>query len=240
MRKKKAGLGGDGNVTTIDLGETIDRAVRTEASRLAGSSKPAKKAGKGEVPSRFSQYTGGYRPGMLGGKGYRPPWYGSSYRPGLSGSWKLGNMLKLPKQLEAKDTLTGVVLGTVGNRVLSWVVPGIVGTSEGIATEAVAFGVGLVPYLAKPNAMTVGIAIPGLVYLAGALTEYAIQKTQLLGKKPATPAAAPTAVEGRVAGANALAARRKLQAVQARINAGRMQGAQPAPRVVARPQRVAS
>jgi hypothetical protein len=229
MRKSQnASLGGDGNVTTIDLGETIDRAVRTEAARLAGPSKSKDK----EVPSRFSRYTGGYRPGMFGGSGSRPSWYGSSYRPGMSGPWKLGDMLKLPKQLEAKDALTGVVLGTVGNRVLSWVVPGIVKTESKIATEAIAFGVGLVPYLAKPNAMTVGIAIPGLVYLAGALTEYAIEKTQLLGAKPV--------LAGRIAGSPdaATAARRKLQEVQARINAGRHHGG--SPRVVARPaQRVA-
>ncbi len=229
MKKKVEGDGGGVNVTEIDLGEKVSETVREEVAsqiRMAGK-------GRGNVTSphaasRFSRFSGGYPPGMYGG--YRPSW-----ATGLSG-WKLGDFLKLPADVKpvAKNLLVGGLVGTVANRVVVWVAPGIVKTDSKLATEAIGFAVGIVPYLVKQNTTTVGVALPGLFFLAGALAEYAIGKTNLLGAKPAL--SGPQLAAG-AQGDPVLAARRKLQEVQARIAQARAQAQGQIPRVAA--QRVA-
>lgn len=223
---KKQGV----NVVAADLGDA--EAVRTDADRIqmAGPGRPAARGAN--VPSSLSRFSGGYRPGMYGG--YRPSWAGR-FQSGLAGADKLGAFLKLPSSLQSsgKDLLTGAIVGTAANRVVTWVVPGLVRTQSKLATEAIGFAVGLVPYLVRQNAMTFGVALPGLVFLTGALTEWAIGRTNLLGAKPAlSGAGAPAALAGQDA---VLAARRKLAEVQNRIAAARQNAG--IPRVAA--QRVA-
>lgn len=214
------------NVTGAELNEQ----VRTDADRIQMAG-PGSLARGANIPSRLSRFAGGgYRPGMFGG--YRPSWAGR-FTPGMGG-WKLGEMLKLPGSLGGKDLLTGALVGTVANRVVTWVVPGLVKTQSKLAVEAIGFAAGLVPYLVKQNATTVGIALPGLVFLAGAATEWAIGKTNLLGAKPQLQGAGPsTALAGQDA---VLAARRKLAEVHNRIAQARQQAG--VPRVAA--QRVSA
>jgi len=233
--KKKVEGGGGPNVTEIDLGEKIDETIReaVEVSRMAGPSSAA----RGNVtPSGASRFAGGYRPGMYGG--YRPSWsrFGGA---GLgAGNWKLGEFLKLPESMKstAKDLLVGGLVGTVANRVVTWVAPGLVKTDSKLATEAIGFAVGIVPYLVKQNPTTVGIALPGLFFLAGSLTEYAIGKTNLLGAKPSLSGSQP-AMGSQQTQDPVLAARRKLAEVHNRIAAARQQAQASVPRVQA--QRVA-
>lgn len=230
---KKANGGGGGNVTEIDLGEKVTESIRQEVAdqvRMAGHS-------KGNVTStrpvsRFSRFSGGYRPGMYGG--YRPSWADRSSLSG--GAWKLGEFLKLPDQIKAvgKDLLVGGLVGTVANRVVAWVAPNLVKTDSKLATEAIAFAVGIVPYLVKQNVTTLGVALPGFFFLAGALTEYAIGKTNLLGAKPAL--SGPTQM-GAQAADPVLAARQKIAEVQNRIAQARKQAYSNIPRIQA--QRVA-
>lgn len=232
MTKKLQGNGGV-NVTEIDLGEKVSETIRTEVSeqiRMAGSEK---RGANVTGSSRVTRFSGGYRPGMYGG--YRPSW-ANRFSSGLgSGSWKLGEILKMPESLRiaGKDLLVGGLVGTVANRVVTWVVPGLVKTTSRLATEAIGFAVGIIPYLVKQNAMTVGIALPGLFFLAGSLTDWAIGKTNLLGAKPALSGAQPTLAGGDAV----LAARQKLAEVQARIAQARQRAQYNVPRVAA--QRVA-
>lgn len=216
---------------TEDGGDSA--AIRTQIAeqiRMAGNDKA--RGANVTGGSKLARVSGGYRPGMYGG--YRPSW-ANRFSSGLgSGNWKLGEILKLPANMRetGKDLLVGGLVGTVANRVVTWVVPGLVKTQSKLATEAIGFAVGLVPYLVKQNAMTVGVALPGLFFLAGSLTEWAIGKTNLLGAKPALSGAAPANLAG---GDAVLAARRKLAEVQARIAQARQ--AATVPRVAA--QRVA-
>lgn len=230
-KPQKRGSGEAVNVTELDLGEVVQGAINDEAAKLAGSRGSGKEKPSG---SRFSKFSGGYRPGMYGG--YRPSSYAPGGRPGLSrpGDWRLGDMLKMPEKIKpvAKDLLTGGLVGTVGNRVVAWVVPGLVKTESKIATDAIAFGVGIAPYLFARNAFTVGIALPGLFFLAGSLAEYALEKTKILGAKPTLsglPGAQPAASQA------AVQARQKLAQVRNRMQQARQGGAQ-VPRVLARPR----
>lgn len=186
-QEKRAGSRrADGNIT-IDLGESIEK--KLAAAGMSGA-KRAGAARKGE-----------YRPGMFG---YRP--FYASPRPSL------GAKLGLPETVNVSQALTGALVGTLGNRVLRWVVPGILGSGSALTVNAVNFGVGLVPFLAQRNSMTLGIAIPGLVYLAGSLADWAIEKTNILGAPPALRGS------GRLSSADAqTAARQKLADIQQRL-----------------------
>lgn len=226
-------LQGDANVTE-DRVAPVSAAIRTEVAeqiRMAGNDKA--RGANVTSSSKSSRFSGGYRPGMYGG--YKPSW-ANRFSSGLgSGDWKLGAILKLPDSLKTtgKDLLVGGLVGTVANRVVAWVAPGLLKTQSKLATEAVGFAVGLIPYLVKQNAMTVGVALPGLFFLAAAVTEWGIGKSNLLGAKPALAGVTP-ALAGN--GDAVLAARRKLAEVQARIAEAR-RNTQNVPRVVA--QRVA-
>ena len=226
-------LQGDGGANVTEDRAPVSAAIRTEVAeqiRMAGNDKA--RGANVTGASKGSRFSGGYRPGMYGG--YRPSW-ANRFSSGMgSGDWKLGAILKLPDSLKTtgKDLLVGGLVGTVANRVIGWVVPGLIKTQSRLATDAISFAVGLIPYLVKQNAMTVGVALPGLFFLAGSLTEWAIGKTNLLGAKPALAGVTP------VLSGNAdavLAARRKLAEVQARIAESRRNAG--VPRVVA--QRVA-
>lgn len=208
--QKGAGRDGKGNVT-IDLGETIEKKLR--AASMSGG------AGKGSL-SRPGYRSGGYRPGMYGG--YRP-WYASRFSSS-GGNWALGQRLGLPESLKTSDALTGIGLGIAGGRALVRVTPDIIKTDSKLAHEAIAFGVGLVPLLAKRNSLTMGVALPGAVFLGGAVVDWLLDQVGMV--KPALRGSGAP----RQGADAALAARQKLADIQARIRpAG-------APRVVAVPR----
>lgn len=192
-KSARAGRKANGNVV-IDLGEKVDQRFRR--AEMAG------KRGRG-VPSRL----GSYRPGMFG---YRP-WFANRARE--SGPFSLGKMLDYPKSIETGKALTGTVLGTLGNRVLVRFIPEVVPTNSRLAVDAIAFVAGVVPFLFKRDALTVGIAIPGLVFLGGSLSDFLLDQIGLA--RPALagrPGARPGAHQ------HAATARERLQQVQARIN----------------------
>ncbi len=228
MKKSQKSDGAEGNVTTIDFGEKFDGLIRDEALRLAG--KPGKGASKGTR-------SGGYRPGMYGGhrpgmSGYRP------WHPSRMSGGKLGALMRLPAGIRetSKDLFTGGLIGTAGNRVLAWVAPGILKTNSKLAVEAVAFGVTLIPYVVKQNVTTFGIALPGFFFFIGALADSAISATDLLGPKPALGGPQRTQRSQQPHETAVLAARRKIQEAQNRMQRPVMQGARP---VMARPRNVA-
>lgn len=210
-----------GNVTTIDLGEKIDQVIRDEATKLAG--RPEARG--------VSRFAGGYRPGMYGG--YRP-WYASRLQG--QGDWKLGTLMRLPDGIreKSKDLFAGGMIGTVGNRVIAWVAPDVLKTTNQLAVEGVAFGVTLLPYVFKQNVTTFGIALPGFFFFLGALTESLIGATKLLGPKTVLSGRPAPQAQGAHADA-VMAARRKLAEAQARMQQQRqMAGSRPA--AVARPR----
>jgi len=232
MKKPQKGMPAEqGNVTTIDLGEKMDQVIRDEAARLAGR--------PGTPQSRISRFSGGYRPGMYGG--YRP-WYASRLQQGQgqglgAGDWKLGSLMRLPDGIreKSKELFSGGLIGTVGNRVIAWVAPDVLKTTNALAVEGVAFGVTLLPYVFKQNVMTLGIALPGFFFFLGALTESLIGYTKLLGPKPALEGRQAPQAQGAHADA-VMAARRKLAEAQVRMQQQRQLAGAP---VMARP-RVAS
>lgn len=204
-QKKGAGRhAGTGNVT-IDLGEEIDKKLRA----AVGADRPSYRPG-GYRP-------GQYRPGMFGG--YRP-WYASSH----GGRWNLGDKLGLPETMVTSQALTGALLGIVGSRALLRVTPEVIASSSRLAHEAIAFAVGLVPLLIKRNSMTMGVALPGFVFLGGALVDWGLDSVGV--RRPVLSGGARSGQDA------ALSARQKLEALRGRM-ANPPQGS--LPRVVAQP-----
>lgn len=221
--KKGSGAGRktDGNIT-IDLGEKIDQTIRSaSASGKRGLGRPWLSR-----PGAAARQ-GGYRPGMYGFGSFRP-WYASANK----GKFDLGRIMKYPESVSTNNALTGVALGTAANRLLARLVPTVLPMVKSkLATDAINFGLGLIPALAKPNSMTVGVAIPGLVVLAADVTDWLLDWL----KMPA-PVLSGSLGDARGSAGNAVDARARLAEVQARIN--RAPQGQTIPRVVARPQMV--
>lgn len=196
----------EGNVTVVDLGEEVGKSLNRRIDRKL---KAAGVVGKEKMAGPMSSYrSGGYRPGMFG---YRP-WYadkqghamGASYAEKMRG-------LSRPNLMQLG---IGGLIGALGNRALVRVTPDVVKTDSALAHNAIAFVVGLVPVLAKPNSYTLGVAIPGAAVLMLSLFDYAMDYVGI--KKPA--------LRGPVAGAPrasidaAVAARQKLADVHNRMN----------------------
>lgn len=214
-KKPQKGAGrsaGTGNVT-IDLGEAIDKKLRSAGMAGRGAlTRPQYRPG-GQRPGG-----GMYRPGMYGG--YRP-WYASQFG---SGRFGLGGVLGLPSTVQnTTKMLTGALLGIAGNRALVRVTPELIATGSRVVHEAIAFGVGLIPLLAKKNDMTLGVALPGFVFLAGSVADWALDTVGV--RRPALQGA------GSPRGGHdaALAARQRLEAMRQRVTPGAL------PRVVAQP-----
>lgn len=204
-KKKTAASKGNGNIT-VDLGEAIDRKLRS----VMGKAPAADKAAMGSP----------YRPGMFGWKPYgseRPSRFGGSIN-----RWTLGDSgpLGLKREVNVMGALTGVGVGIIGNRAIMRVSPSIVKTDNVLAHSAIAFVVGLIPVFVKQNAVTIGVAIPGAVYLGGSIVDWGFD---LIGiSKPALRGAS---AEGQ--GINrAIQARQRLVDLQGKI--------QPQQRMVAR------
>lgn len=219
MAKKQPSKGAgrkDGNVI-VDLGEEIDKKI-VSAVGAAKRSVERTEMGRGGRPGMFGGYRpGGYRPGMFGG--YRP-WYADRESRGSGGV--LG-MAFLNEPVKPVHMLGGLALGVIGNRALMRVTPDIIGTSMEIAHTGIAFVVGLIPALVKPNNVTVGVALPGAVYFAGSLVDWAMNKVGI--KKPAlsgTETSQP-AQQQRGTPDAALVARQKLSDLQQRIQPAQQQ-----------------
>lgn len=234
----------DGNVI-VDLGEEIDKKiVSAVGAATRGTERDTERAEMGRPggyrPGMFGGYRpggyrpGGYRPGMFGGSrpgsssGSRPGSPGGS-RPGMFGGYRpwyadrdsrvsggvLG-MKFLTEPVKPVAMLGGLALGVIGNRALMRVTPDIINTTMEIAHTGIAFIVGIIPALVKPNSITVGVALPGAVYFAGSLVDWAMNKMNIKDtRKTMTGTEAPAQQRG---GADsALAARQKLADLQQRI-----------------------
>ena len=194
--RKGSGQQQSGDAVEFDLGEKLDRALRSKGLG----------AGSGKRGSGYRPGHAGYRPGMYGG------------RPGGRSSWELGRKLGIPATVKTKELVGGGLIGVVGNRVVERVVPGLFGVNDKLLAEAIGFGAGIVPFVVKQNDLTTGIALPGLFYLGGSLVDLGldwlgITKTALSG-----PAAGKRkAVDGR-------SAREKLAEVQSRTRSPKSGG----------------
>jgi hypothetical protein len=227
-RKEKAHKD-SGNIV-VDLGEEVDKhIVRRVDQKLAaaGVSLPKKEqmAGPGD---RFGGYKpGGYRPGMFG---YRP-WYADKDQKG--GSMGAGIPYAARWRGLGRPNLAhlavGGLIGTFGNAALTRVTPDIVKTNVGIVHDGIAFLVGLIPLVARPNAYTLGVAAPGAFVLAMSAFNYAMDGIGI--KKPALLRGGAQASPVPKAGIEAsVAARAKLADVHNRIS---NPGAGSVPRVTA-------
>lgn len=228
MKKPQKGAGqkASGNIT-VDLGEAIDKKLRSaigEARKdVAG---PAKMAGY--RPGMF----GGYRPGGLSRFSSRPgfgrPSPGGSFgRPSLGSGgsfrpWyadresrfsKLGlGALGVQNEVKTWDMLTGAAIGVIGNRALVRVSPDIIKKDSALLHNAIAFVVGVIPALVKQNSITLGVAVPGAVFLAGSMVDWALDAIGI--NKPSLKGSEGAPKQGVDA---ALAARQRLVEIQQRI-----------------------
>jgi hypothetical protein len=224
-----------GNIT-VDLGEAIDKKLRaaigsakSEARASVDGFRPGSLGNRPMFSSRF-----GGRPafGRFGGRpalgsgfgrpisgGFRP--FSSRFSPSVGGSMLKG----VQSSVNTLELLAGAGVGVVGNRALMRVTPSLafLGTKE-LVHATVAFVVGLIPALVRQNSVTLGVAVPGAVVLAGALVDTAltainIQKPVLSGLN-----------QNRQGVDAAMAARQRLADIQARLSPVRpaavQQGAQ--------------
>lgn len=218
MAKKQPSKGAgrkDGNVI-VDLGEEIDKKI-VSAVGAAKRSVERTEMGRPGRPGMFGGYRpGGYRPGMFGG--YRP-WYADRES---RGGGTMG-MAFLNEPVKPVSMLGGLALGVIGNRALMRVTPDIIGTTMEIAHTGIAFVVGLIPALVKPNNVTIGVALPGAVYFAGSLVDWAMNKVGI--KKPTLSGSETPqqAQQQRGTPDAALVARQKLSDLQQRIQPAQQQ-----------------
>lgn len=250
--KKGAGQKADsGNIVQVDLGEKhhqkvsrmIDEklaaagvAVRTglaggKVSTLSTTS-PAKIAG----PSRPANgnMLSGYRPGMFGHR----PWYSRFGRPWLGQETAIvpsegKRTFIIPESVRTVKTgelLTGGGLGLIGNRALVRLTPLLWKNNSKVLHEGLAFVIGAVPLLFKRNATTLGVALPGAVFLGGTLIDMLFDWVKM--PKPTLSGGEGAPAVGQDA---TWQARQKLANIQNRINQPQ-QAPRPLPRVVAQPQ----
>lgn len=198
--KKSAGRSADAGNVTIDLGEEIDKKLRTAI---------------GSRSNKLSVRRSGYRPGMFGG--YRP-FHASSGRSML-GAKGLG----LPERLETGAFLTGGVIGLIANRALIRLTPGLIGTSA-FWNEVTVAALGILPLFVKRNSTTMGVALPGVVFVASQIVNAGLN------------AIGVQQVAGMSGNQNAaLSARQKLADIQARLQHQAQSRVGVLPRVVAQP-----
>jgi hypothetical protein len=220
MKKSTKGAGPkeSGNIT-VDLGEAIDKRLRSAIGEAR--KEPAKMAG-GYRPGMFNGYRpGAGRPGFgrpaLGG-GFRPWYQGRESRFGSLGLGKLG----IQSETKTWDLLTGMGIGVVGNRALLRVSPNLIQMKNPLLHNAIAFVVGVIPALVKQNSITLGVAVPGAVYLAGSMVDWALSAIGI-----AQPSLGSSQGATRHGVDAALAARERLAQIQRSV----------APRAVAAPAR---
>lgn len=241
LHGKSAGAGrkADSGNVVLDLGEKHTQKISKmiDAKFAQAGVSGADKTGLGRPfglrpGSRFGgRFLG--RP-ALGRPALGRPALGAGYRPWFAGRrpWMGQDALALtPKGLfeiiptsirsvVTGELLTGLGLGLLGNRALLRLTPQLWTTNTSkLMHQSIAFAAGLLPLLFKRNATTLGVALPGTVYLGGTLIDMlfdavGMPKSTLAGAQPAG------AVRGNDA---ALAARQKLAAIQQRIQTGGVQ-----------------
>jgi hypothetical protein len=244
-QKKSAGASrkADSGNVILDLGEKHSQKIEKMIDQkfaAAGMAGGSQKTGLGRPgSSRFGgRFLGrpsmgaGYRPwfSRFGGEGRRP-WMGQ----GAIALTPRGGYQIIPMEIRnvvTSQLLTGMGLGIVGNRALVRLTPSLWPTNNSrIVHEGLAFAAGLIPLLFKRNATTLGVALPGAVYLGGTLVDMLFNALNM--PQPALAGSQP----GRLSGMDAaLAARQKLAAIQSRISSpvAHPQGARP--RVLAQAQ----
>jgi len=203
-KSKGAGRASSGNVT-VDLGEAIEKKIRDAGLRRT------------EVAGVPPSLRGRYRPGMFGQ--YRP-WLGrfGGGRPWLGQDTmapaRRFNIIPVEVQtVKTSSVLTGIGLGLVGNRALVRVTPMLWQNDSKLLHEGIAFVATLLPMLFKRTATTVGVAIPGLVFLGGSLVD-------LVMNAVGVPQKALKGSEGSARiGDASMAARQRLAAIQQKIQA---------------------
>lgn len=249
-KPKQKGAGrtsGTGNVT-IDLGETIEKKLRAaglggeRAGVGKGSQSPAK--AQAGAPGLF----GGYRPNASSSPGGYRPWYSRFGRPwmgqeGAAPAISPRAFTLIPPaiaQVKTTEVLTGVGLGIIGNRAVVRTTSYFWRSNNSrLLHEGIAFVAGLIPVFVKRNATTLGVAIPGAVFLGGTIVDLLLDLVKMPHPALQGSEGSPQAAGGADA---ALAARQKLAAIQQRMQqpqaaAPQAQQQQRAlPRVVAQPQ----
>lgn len=241
--KKSAGASrkaDNGNVT-LDLGEKHSEKIQEMVNEKFAAAGMAGVAQRTQIG----------RPGFLGrpssGRFLGRPALGAGYRPWLSRfggrrpfmgndagamvTTNRGMYSIIPMELQQVKTgqlLTGLGLGILGNRALVRLTPNLwKGNNSRLLHEGIAFAAGLIPLLFKRNATTLGVALPGAVYLGGTLVDMLFTAVGM----PASPSLAG-AEFGRAQGVDAaLVARQKLAAIQNRLQVPAAQRS--VPRVVA-------
>ena len=212
--KSPGGKGRGGNVV-VDLGEEIDKLIAGKEKRSLGA----------------TSKHGGWRPPAFSGGFMGRPGFG--FRPGIHRS-QLGAALDMPAAVDPMKVLGGTLAGVAANRVLYRAIPYIAGnriTSE-LLVNGISAGVGILPYVVRKNAFTIGFAIPGVLTLANSLVDAILQAVRILPK--------PVLTGPSLGGSSpALAsARQTIDAIRARM-ASRGTGYAPQPvRVQARPHAV--
>jgi hypothetical protein len=210
LAKKGKAAKESGNIV-VDLGEEVgknlDRRIdRKLAAAGVDLAKKERMAGPGE--GRFGGYKpGGYRPGMFGMR----PWYADK-RPGMGSSESYMSRWRGLMHPHVGKMAVGGLIGALETVALMRVTPEIVKNDLGLVHSGIAFAVGLIPVLARPNSYTLGAAVPGATALALSLFNYALDGIGI--KKPALRGGdgLPTAaIESTVA------ARAKIQQAHQRI-----------------------
>jgi hypothetical protein len=246
--KKSAGAGrkGDGNVV-LDLGEKHSQKIqkmidskfaqaglagdsqRTEVGRPPFGLRPGSRFG-GRFLGRpalgrpaLGRPSAGYRPWFAG----RRPWMGQEGALAITPRGLFDVIPTSIRQIATSELLTGFGLGILGNRALLRVTPNLwAGNTNPLMHQAIAFAAGLIPLLFKRNAMTLGVALPGAVFVGGTLVDMLFDALNM-------PKGLVSSDGKRIAGQDAaLAARQKLAAIQQRMQAPAGQPRQ-VPRVVA-------
>jgi hypothetical protein len=208
-----------GNIT-VDLGEAIDKKLRAAIGSAKSEARASVGGSRSGAFGRRPMFGGGRfgRPVLGGGFG-RPvsggfrPFYGSRFSsPSLGGSMLTG----VQRQTNTLELLAGAGVGVVGNRALMRVTPSLTFLgSSALVHSSVAFVVGLIPALIRQNSVTVGVAIPGAVVLAGALVDYALNAMKI--GQPALSGAN----QNRQGIDAAMAARQRLADITARLSPAR-------------------
>lgn len=174
MKKKKkggaAGAGRAGNVTEYDLGEKVDQALRGLGGPGLGN-----RPGMGHRPGGYR-----FRPGALAGR--------------FGNRWELGAALRIPGNLKPRDVIGGGLLGVGAQKLLRRLTPLAIGpqgklleTNSALVVDGVNFIVGAIPFIAKPNDLTVGVALPGLFQFGGNLVDLLLDFTGLVKPQLAGP-----------------------------------------------------
>lgn len=239
--KKQPGKAGrkpeSGNVV-VDLGEKMQkRAEKLVDQKLQAAGLTSRMAGKAPAAAAAPYRAGslaGQRAGAFGG--YRPwysrfgkPWMGQGETYAPSRSFQL-----IPESLRQVTTtklVGGLAAGLVGNRAIVRVTPLLwKSQNQRWVHEGLAAVLGLVPVLWKTTPMTLGVAIPGILFFGATIIDKIFDMVHI--PKASLSGPGPSASQGA---GEARAVRERLATIQTRINqpAG-LSGQRPLPQVVAR------